>query len=104
MKGSEKRKDRRDIELLSRNYREFKKLLEEAEEHNYPIDRRKVETGKKIVSHIEHVVDCLEEDDRFIIQKEVVEGMRGNWYLGYFSSSSYYRHRIRAYANFLRCL
>ena len=50
------------------------------------------------------IVKMLDEEDRFIIEKEVVEGKRGNWFLGYYSPASYYRHRNRAYSNFLRCL
>ena len=104
MKEVGNKKQRRDIELLSRNYRDFKLLLDEVQGNVASHDYRKIEAGIKIIAHIENVIDSLEEDDRFIIEKEVIEGKRGNWYLDYFSASSYYRHRNRAYMNFLRCL
>ena len=49
-------------------------------------------------------MELLDEKERFIIQKEVIEGETGTWYLDYFSMPSYYRHRKKAYAEFLRCL
>ena len=35
---------------------------------------------------------------------EVIEQENGHWYLEYFSTPSYYRHRRKAYKEFLRCL
>ena len=104
MKRIGNRNPRRDIEILSQNYRDFKLLLEETQENIASHDRRKIESGIKVVSHIDNVIEALDEDDRFIIEKEIVEGRKGNWYMEYFSASSYYRHRNRAYMNFLRCL
>ena len=104
MKRIGNRNQRRDIEILSKNYRDFKLLLEEAQQNIASHDRRKIESGIMIVTHIENVIENLDEDDRFIIEKEIMEGRKGNWYLEYFSASSYYRHRNRAYMNFLSYL
>lgn len=58
-----------------------------------------------IVFFIESVIkNNLNENDRFIITNEVLLGKKGNWYHEYLSTSTYYRHRKLAYANFLSCL
>ena len=79
MKRIGNRNQRRDIEILSKNYRDFKLLLEEAQQNIASHDRRKIESGIMIVTHIENVIENLDEDDRFIIEKEIMEGRKGNW-------------------------
>lgn len=60
---------------------------------------------KKIVNHMEDVLyNLLDEADFFIISNEVMKNKRGNWYIGYLSTPTYYRHRAKAYVNFLSCL
>ena len=102
MKGFKKRKF--EIETLSRSYIESKRIIKEAQENIIHPSREKLEACNLIVRHIDNVVESLDENDQFIIHKEVIEGKRGNWYLDYFSSTSYYRQRDKAYDNFLRCL
>ena len=102
MKGFKKK--RFEIETLSRSYIESKRIIRESEENVINPGFGKLDRCLRIVRHIENVVDCLEENDQFIIRKEVIEGKRGNWYLEYYSSTSYYRLRDKAYDNFLRCL
>ena len=64
-----------------------------------------INNKKKKINTIEGVTyDLLDEDDFFIISNEVLKGKKGNWYLGYLSTSTYYRQRAKAYANFLSCL
>ncbi len=98
------KKQRFEIESLSRSYIESKRIIKETEDNVINPGIGKLDRCLKIVRHIENVVDCLEESDQFIIRKEVIEGKRGNWYLDYYSSTSYYRLRSKAYENFLRCL
>ncbi len=93
-----------EIELLSKSYRNSKRILREADSQLFHYDRLILSQHRRIVAHIENVAESLDERDRFIIQKEVIEGNLGNWYLDYFSTSSYYRHRKKAYNEFLRCL
>ena len=49
------------------------------------------------------IFNILDDEDRFIIQNEVILNKKGPWYEGYLPSSTYYRHRKKAYANFLSC-
>lgn len=96
--------ERFEIELISKNYMQSKRVILENEENILHMSSRQLEPHRRIVYHIEYVVRSLDERDRFIIEKEVMEGRRGKWYLDYFTEPSYYRNRIRAYKNFLNCL
>ena len=93
-----------EIELLSRNYLNSKRIIRETEEDIIHTSYEKLKAYRRIVSHIENVAEGLGEKERLIIQKEVIEGRSGKWYLEYFSAPSYYRHRRKAYSEFLRCL
>ena len=97
-------KQKFEIELLSRNYLNSKRIIRETEEDIIHTSYEKLKAYRRIVSHIENVAEGLGEKERLIIQKEVIEGRSGKWYLEYFSAPSYYRHRRKAYSEFLRCL
>ena len=97
-------KQKFEIELLSRNYLNSKRIIKETEEDIIHTSYEKLKAYRRIVSHIENVAEGLGEKERLIIQKEVIEGRSGKWYLEYFSAPSYYRHRRKAYSEFLRCL
>ena len=97
-------KDKFEIELLSRNYLNSKRIIKETEEDIIHTSYERLKAYRRIVSHIENVAEGLGEKERLIIQKEVLEGRSGKWYLEYFSAPSYYRHRRKAYSEFLRCL
>ncbi|MBR2534139.1 MAG: hypothetical protein IKE50_05105 [Erysipelotrichaceae bacterium] len=97
-------KEKFKIELLSRNYLNSKRIIKETEEDIIHTSYERLKAYRRIVSHIENVAEGLGEKERLIIQKEVIEGRSGKWYLEYFSAPSYYRHRRKAYSEFLRCL
>ena len=97
-------KERFEIELLSRNYLNSKRIIRETEEDIIHTSYERLKAYRRIVCHIENVAEGLGEKERLIIQKEVIEGRSGKWYLEYFSAPSYYRHRRKAYSEFLRCL
>ena len=97
-------KDRFEVEQLSRNYINSKRIVREAQNDVRRYSKIRLETHMKVICRIEYAVESLDEDDRFIIENEVLLGKKGKWFLGYFSSSCYYKHRKKAYANFLRCL
>ena len=99
-----KNKEKFEIELLSRNYLNSKRIIKETEEDIIHTSYERLKAYRRIVSHIENVAEGLGEKERLIIQKEVIEGRSGKWYLEYFSAPSYYRHRRKAYSEFLRCL
>ena len=97
-------KEKFEIELLSRNYLNSKRIIKETEEDIIHTSYERLKAYRRIVSHIENIAEGLGEKERLIIQKEVIEGRSGKWYLEYFSAPSYYRHRRKAYSEFLRCL
>ena len=98
------KQDKLEIELLSREYIKNKMIIEDVLEKGIKYPKERFKSSHTIVNRIENALKILDEDDRLIIQKELIEGERGYWYLEYFSSSTYYRHRDRAYENFLHCL
>ena len=97
-------KEKFEIELLSRNYIDSKRRINDYETKAVKYNHNRILTYRRIVNHIESVVKTLPDKQRIIIENEVIKGKSGNWYLEYFSAPSYYRHRNQAYENFLRCL
>jgi hypothetical protein len=102
MQGFDKKKF--EIELLSREYMKSKRVLTEAQKGTFEYDKRTLERSICIVGHIDMTYECLNEADKLIIRNELMEGRRGDWFKSYLSPSAYYRHRKRAYENFLHCL
>lgn len=92
------------IDLLSRSYLNSKRILRENELGLRNSAERYLEPYRLNVYHIEQVVNALNDNDRFIIDNEVIKGKRGNWYYEYMSTSTYYKHRKKAYSNFLSSL
>ena len=97
-------KEKFEIQLLSQNYLESKRKLKDYDERLVHYSLEKIKNFRRIVTHIEDIVMMLPEKQRIIIENEVLLGKTGAWYLEYFSAPSYYRHRDRAYKNFLRNL
>ncbi|MBR3265646.1 MAG: hypothetical protein IKI61_06805 [Erysipelotrichaceae bacterium] len=101
---SKSSKERFEIELISRGYLQSKRILKEHQTNIRRVDPERYELCRTIVEHVENVTYSLEETERFIIEKEVLEGRRGKWYIGYLTRPSYYRYRKEAYRDFLNCL
>ena len=97
-------KEQFEIQLLSQNYLESKRRLKEFDEKLVYYNSDKVRSYRRIVTHIEDIAMLLPEKQRIIIENEVLLGKTGAWYLEYFSAPSYYRHRDKAYKNFLKSL
>lgn len=55
-----------------------------------------------------YTINCalerLNEDERRILTKEFVENQPKNWWMEYYSKSTYYRFKHRACARFIHCL
>lgn len=51
-----------------------------------------------------HALSQLNEEHKKIIMKEFVEKTSPNWYLEYYSRSSFYRHKHQSMDTFIRCL
>ncbi|MBO4359129.1 MAG: hypothetical protein IKX97_07745 [Erysipelotrichaceae bacterium] len=93
-----------EIEMLSRHYLDSKYKLEDHSHALLEICPHRIKNYRRTVKHIEDVARTLPDKQRLIIEHEVMMGKTGTWYLEYFSASSYFRHRAKAYDNFLDCL
>lgn len=51
-----------------------------------------------------HALSQLNEEHKKIIMKEFMEKPSPNWYLEYYSRSSFYRHKHQSMDTFIRCL
>ncbi len=51
-----------------------------------------------------NAIDQLNEEQKTIIIKEFAEKKCPNWYLEYYSRSSFYRHKHQSMDTFIRCL
>lgn len=92
------------IDIISKSYLTSKRKLRENELGITYKDNKRLNCYRLNVYHIEYVVSCLNENDKFIINNEVLQGKKGNWYYDQMSTATYYRHRNKAYDNFLRDL
>ncbi len=96
--------DKELIDIVSKSYLMSKRKLVENDLGIIKSNEIYLDRYRSNVYHIDYVVSCLNDDDRFIIDNEVIKGKRGNWYYAYMSPPTYYRHRKKAYTNFLRSL
>lgn len=96
--------DKTIIDQISKSYLLSKSILREDDLGITKRSRKTIDSYKLIVDRIDDIVKVLDENDKYIIYNEVVLGKKGEWYHGYISTPTYYRHRKIAYQNFLRCL
>ncbi len=54
--------------------------------------------------YIQYAIDQLDEDSKMIIFNDFMAKNKHNWYLDYYSISTYYRLRTTAINKFLDCL
>ena len=90
--------------MLAKHYNLSLMAIQAAEKKMKYIDHDELQRHIYIVNHIDMVIETLREEEKFIVKKEVAESRKNGWYHGYLSRSTYYRHRQRAYKNFLDCL
>ena len=103
-KGFDREKNKKEIDLLTKRYLRGKMKLKEQRDHVRNYDPRSLQYDYKVVSRMEARINFLEDNERQIIINEVLLGKSGDWYIGLFSPSTYYRYRDRAYAHYLGCL
>ena len=92
------------IDIVSKTYITSKRKVLEKDSGVASLANRYKEHYRVNVEFIEYVVSCLNDDDRLIIENEVLKGKKGAWYYEYMSAPTYYRHRKKAYTNFLQSL
>ncbi|MBR2801851.1 MAG: hypothetical protein IKE21_04550 [Erysipelotrichaceae bacterium] len=101
MKCSKHVSDPELIRALTKSYSRSKRKLEEDIAGTYRYRAEELEHSLYIVKHMEAILRSMDEKDKLIIQKEVIEGRKGKWYEEFYTSSTYYRRRKAAYRAFL---
>ena len=90
------------IDLINSSYHHHKRVVYESENGVSGYDYMKVRASRRIVNHIDNVVNDMTGKIRLIIDCEVIGNKKGTkWYTEYFSTPSYYRARKLAYRTFL---
>ena len=90
-----------DIEALKESYRYALRVLKEDEARLIKRSKPVIVRCTYVTMHIENVIESLDEKHRFILTNEFILGKRGKWFTDYYSESTYYRSRIKAYRAFL---
>lgn len=99
--------DKNELEILSRYHLRFYKRY--LKKQNFYLDGLQVHESegpfeKSYVYHIEQALDDLDSDERIILTHENLENAPKNWWMDYYSKSTYYRIKHRAYRRFIDCL
>lgn len=93
-----------DIDAVARCFLIQKRILKENELGICTKSSSEIEYAKKLTSRIYLIIDDLDAESKYIIHNEVVLGKKGGWYYGFISTPTYYRHRRKAYKEFLEFL
>ena len=94
--------DSQIIDLVNRSYHHHKRVLFEAENGIKDYDYMKLRASRRVVNHIDNVVNDLTGKTKLIIDREVIGNDKGSkWYTEYFSTPAYYSARKVAYRLFL---
>ena len=51
---------------------------------------------EKVIATFEFILDCLSMESKVIIEKEFIERVGKDWWIDYYSRSTYYRLKTRA--------
>lgn len=93
-----------EINAVARTFMIQKRILKEYELGISNKPEREIEYAKRIMNKIYLIINDLDDNSKFIIHNEVILGKKGGWYYGFLSTPTYYRHRNKAYADFLEYL
>ncbi|PKM87767.1 MAG: hypothetical protein CVU85_05230 [Firmicutes bacterium HGW-Firmicutes-10] len=75
------------------------KYVSESSENIYDL-----QTCNDLDRHMRYALSQLSDEQKKIIRKEFMEKTSPNWYLEYYSRSSFYRHKKQCMDTFIRCL
>lgn len=95
------KKNKFEIDVVARCFMTQKRILKEYELGISNRSDEDILAAKRLLDKIYLIINDLDDDSKFIIHNEVVLGKKGNWYFGFLSTPTYYRHRCKAYADFL---
>lgn len=98
------KKNKYEIDAVARYFMAKKRILKENELGISTRSHQDIEDARKLLYKIYLIIDDLDDNSKFIIHNEIVLGKKGNWYYGQLSVPTYYRHRSKAYRDFLEYL
>lgn len=98
------KKNKFEINAVARFFMIQRRIIKEYELGISYKSEKDIQTAKKILDKIYLVINDLDDNSKFIIHNEVVLGKKGGWYHGFLSTPTYYRHRCKAYNDFLEYL
>lgn len=93
-----------EINAVARTFMVQKRILKEHELGLSNKSESEIEYAKRIMNKIYLIINDLDDNSKFIIHNEVILGKKGSWYYGFLSTPTYYRHRNKAYVDFLEYL
>lgn len=98
------KKNKYEIDSVAKCFMAQKRLLKEYELGITTRPKQDIDSAKRILDKIYLVINDLDDNSKFIIHNEIVLGKKGTWYHGFLSTPTYYRHRCKAYNDFLEYL
>lgn len=98
------KKNKYEIDAVAKCFMIQKRVLKEFELGIAVKSRQDIEYAKNMLNKIYLIINDLDDNSKFIIHNEVVLGKKGTWYYGFLSTPTYYRHRCKAYQQFLEYL
>lgn len=95
------KKNKFEIDAIARHFMIQKRIVKEYDLGVSFRTKDQLDYAKRLMKKVSLIMNDLDEASKFIIKNEVVLGKKGTWYYGYLSVPTYYRHRNKAYKDFL---
>lgn len=95
------KKNKFEIDAIARLYMIQKRILKEYDLGLTYRTKEQLENARRLIKKVTLIMNDLDESSKFIIKNEIVLGKKGSWYYGFLSVPTYYRHRNKAYKDFL---
>ena len=92
------------IDEITRSYFLSKKAIERQKLGLALLNDSTLDSHKYLIDKINFIISSLSDKDKFILVNEIIQGKKGDWYVGFMSTPTYYRHRKTAYNDFLNCM
>jgi hypothetical protein len=99
--------DTTELEILSQYHlRFYKRYLKRQKFYSEGLEVKESDAPfeKSYVFNIEQALEELDHDEHAILTHENLENAPKNWWMDYYSKSTYYRIKHRAYKRFIDCL
>lgn len=97
----ETKKNKYEIDAIARHFMIQKRIIKESELGISFKTKEQLDYARRLLKKVSLIMNDLDDSSKFIIKNEVILGKRGAWYCGFLSVPTYYRHRNKAYKDFL---